>query len=88
MMSTRAVVGWLTLCSLTTAAWADWDPGDPFKMHFPQLPDLTVDGLDVMAGPALHPLIPPGGPFERFLADDWQCTESGPVTGLHFLSVW
>jgi len=52
-------------------ARADWDPGDPFKMHFPQLPD--PNGWDILFV----------GPLNE-VADDWQCTASGPVTDLHF----
>lgn len=52
-------------------ASADWDPGDPFKMHFPQLPD--PNGWDILFV----------GPLNE-VADDWQCTETGPVTDLHF----
>jgi hypothetical protein len=61
-----------TICILLTSspALADWAVGDSFKMHFPQLPD--PNGLDVN--------------FERprMLADDWLCTETGPVSDIHF----
>src|SRR5262245_31500720 len=61
-----------TICVLLTSspALADWAVGDSFKMHFPQLPD--PNGLDVS--------------FERprMLADDWLCTETGPVSDIHF----
>ena len=54
----------------SSPALADWVVGDPYKMHFPQLPD--PNGLDVS--------------FEkpRMLADDWLCTETGPVRDIHF----
>ncbi|MCK4626866.1 MAG: hypothetical protein KAV00_16260, partial [Phycisphaerae bacterium] len=63
-------------------AAADWDPGDPYKMHWPQLPDLEY-GLDVLAGP----MSPYGGMdvYEKFLADDFLCTHTGPITEIH---VW
>lgn len=51
-----------------------WRPGDPYKMHFPQLPDET--GWDVMD------MMPFG------LADDWMCTETGPVSDIHFWGSW
>ena len=54
-------------------ATADWDLGDPHKMHYPQLPD--TNGLDVSA-------------WNTILADDWTCTQSGPVTGIHFWISW
>jgi len=64
----------LAVLAVVTAAAgiarADWFPGDPYKMHFPQLPDL--DGYDVN--------------FEmpKVLADDWLCTQTGPVDDIHF----
>ena len=63
----------------TTIVLADWDPGDPHKMHFPQLPDLET-GLDVLAGPYATAS---GGIIEKFLADDFLCTKTGPITGIH-----
>ena len=49
------------------------------KMHFPQLPD--EDGWDVYATAGLqHPQI--------CLADDWNCSETGPVTDIHFWGSW
>jgi len=57
---------------LTTIA--DWDPGDGYKMHFPQLPD--PNGWDI------HATVP----IE--LADDWQCTETGYVQDIHFWGSW
>ena len=55
-------------------ARADWDPGDPDKMHYPQLPDPT--GWDVLAS------------YPKVLADDWQCTGTGPVSGIHLWGSW
>lgn len=60
---------------------ADWNPGDPYKMHYPQLPDLTPHGLDVLAGPSSATT--PAQVHEKFLADDWLCTSTGPVTDIH-----
>jgi hypothetical protein len=57
------------LCGLT--ARGDWDVGDPFKMHYPQLPD--PNGWDIFFL---------GESFE--VADDWLCTATGPVEDLHF----
>jgi hypothetical protein len=50
------------------------EPIGDIKMDYPQLPDL--EGWDVLA---TSPLI---------LADDWLCTETGPVTDLHFWGSW
>jgi hypothetical protein len=52
----------------------EWNPGNPYKMHYPQLPDTM--GWDVMASTIL------------MLADDWLCTESGFVTDIHFWGSW
>jgi hypothetical protein len=70
--------------------WTDLDPavdmafyltGEPagppwpnHKMHFPQLPDLI--GWDVNAV------------FPKTLADDWQCSQTGPVEDIHFWGSW
>ncbi len=44
------------------------------KMHFPQLPDLI--GWDVNATDP------------KTLADDWQCSRTGPVEDIHFWGSW
>jgi len=49
---------------------ADWDPGDDYKMHYPQLPD--PNGWDVSGA----------------VMDDFQCTQSGPITDVHFWVSW
>lgn len=54
---------------------AHWDPGDPYKMHHPQLPDPNGWDLDF-------------GAEVPQLADDWQCTESGWVDDFHFWVSW
>ncbi len=58
------------LMFLAAPATADWDPGDGHKMHFPQMPDPT--GWDVNFTGL------------RLLADDWLCTQTGPVSDIHF----
>lgn len=63
-------------------AFGDWDEGDTHKMHWPQLPDLNTTGMDVLAGPLsadpVNQLY-----YEIFLADDFQCSADGPITGIH-----
>ena len=54
-------------------AWADWDPGDGHKMHFPQLPD--PDGWDVCL-------------IDQWIADDFTCGETGLITDIHFWTSW
>ncbi|HUT30560.1 MAG TPA: GEVED domain-containing protein [Sedimentisphaerales bacterium] len=55
------------------AAMGDWDEGDSYKMHYPQLP--KEGGWDVAFN-------------QGRLADDWGCTETGPVTDIHFWVSW
>ena len=59
---------------VATPAVADWFPGEPHKMHYPQLPDPF--GWDVNAT------------YPKVLADDWQCSETGPVTDIHVWGSW
>ncbi|MCB9854638.1 MAG: hypothetical protein H6818_03040 [Phycisphaerales bacterium] len=63
-------------CFLLTTfktASADWNPGDNFKMHFPQLPD--PEGWDICL-------------VDQWIADDFECTESGPINDIHFWISW
>jgi hypothetical protein len=61
---------------------ADWDPiyssdGTTIinhKMHYPQMPDPF--GWDVNAS------------YPKVLADDWRCSETGPVSDIHFWGSW
>ena len=69
-----------------TPALADWMPepiDDPqnHKMHYPQMPD--PNGWDV---PFWTPMPDgtTGSIWDNELADDWQCTESGRVSDVHF----
>ncbi len=51
-----------------------WQPGDDYKMHFPQLPD--PEGWDINATtPAI-------------MGDDWMCSETGWVKDIHFWGSW
>jgi len=54
----------------TVDCGCDWQLGDPHKMHWPQLPDLSPTGLDVDI-------------FWTRLADDFLCTETGPIKDIH-----
>ncbi len=57
-------------------AFGDWDEGDSHKMHYPQLP--KEGGWDV-AMPSQWPMR---------LADDWQCSQTGSVSDIHFWVSW
>jgi len=54
---------------LSGAAQADWNPGDPHKMHYPQLPDPYGWDVSVMT--------------PNKIADDFLCTQSGLITDVH-----
>jgi len=77
---------WAALTLVAAPTHADWDPGDPFKMHFPQLPDLSPQGMDVLAGLSVGPTQPM--PALKMLADDFLCTQSGPITDIHIWGSW
>lgn len=78
MSSPRNTVYAFALASIVMlvsgSALADWDPGDTHKMHFPQMPDPT--GWDVMASDPIG------------VADDWKCSETGPVNDIHIWGSW
>ena len=48
-----------------------WGWRDGYKMHWPQLPDKDETGVDVDL-------------YGSSLADDFQCTQSGEIAGIHF----
>ena len=54
----EGIVCALILCT-GSIALGDWDPGDPCKMHSPQLPDSI--GCDVCLNC-------------QYIADDFQCS--------------
>ena len=54
------------------SALADWNEGDPHKMHYPQLPKVD-GGWDVMSS------------YYVLLADDFECTQTGYINDIH---VW
>jgi len=61
------------LAFVAAPAVADWDVGDPYKMHYPQLPDPTGWDVDITQG---------------FVGDDFLCMQSGPITDIHFWASW
>ena len=65
---------------LAMPALADWDPSDGHKMHWPQMPD--ENGWDVNIT-YFQP-----EPPHRVVADDWECSQTGPVTDIHFWGSW
>lgn len=85
---------WNLLCAsavgagLAAVAWADWNPGDPYKMERPMLPDETQSGRDVAASYVPNPLEPSQPFFNKIIADDWRCSETGPITDIHIWGSW
>ena len=59
---------------LAGTALADWDESMGHKMHYPQLPDPF--GWDI------------NGTHPKLLADDWRCSETGPVNDVHLWGSW
>lgn len=57
--------------TITTTTVGDWVPADGHKMHWPQTPDLTATGVAVDM------------PLMRLRADDFRCSETGYITGIH-----
>ena len=61
--------------SLAIPAAADWNLEDPAK--WVQLPDLAPTGMDVNTSFPYY-----------ILADDFLCTETGPITDIHIWGSW
>ena len=72
-LAATLAVAVLAVVTVATAAKADWDEGDPYKMHYPQLPDVNGWDIDMQ---------------EYRLADDFLCTQTGPITDVHFWCSW
>jgi hypothetical protein len=70
---TFSIVSVLVLLVSSTLVYADWSPGDDYKMHSPQLPNPA--GYDVCL-------------VHQPLADDFQCSESGFIRDIHFWVSW
>jgi PEP-CTERM motif len=66
----RAAILVVAAMVLASPVLGDWNEGDPHKMHDPQLPDVSLTGIDVDNSILT-------------LADDFLCTESGPITDVH-----
>jgi hypothetical protein len=64
----------LAVLAFAVTAFADWDPGMPAK--WVQLPQFDEWGVDVNAT------------YPHVLADDFLCTEEGPITDIHIWGSW
>jgi len=65
--------GFLFLISSLQPCMGHWSQGDGHKMHYPQRPDSN--GWDVCLR-------------NMAVADDFMCTQTGPITGIHFWISW
>jgi hypothetical protein len=72
-ISTISIVPVLVLLVSSTLTLADWSPGDDYKMHSPQLPN--PNGWDICL-------------IHQPIADDFKCSQSGPITDIHFWVSW
>jgi hypothetical protein len=89
---TNVVISLGLMLGLGAPALADWVPNqdDPrmatnHKMHWPQMPD--PNGWDVSFYSSLMLQDPFGGSYLASAwpsGDDWRCSGTGPVTGIHF----
>jgi len=73
-------MSFVLLMVLAPMARADWVSGMPAK--WVQMPDLSPNGMDVNAtynGPF---------PYVKVLADDFLCTQTGPITDVHIWGSW
>jgi len=77
-MNMKTILGVLVALAviLPGPARADWDTGNPYKMHYPQLPNQTSLGLDVLDTDPVN------------LGDDFLCTKSGPISDIHIWASW
>jgi hypothetical protein len=75
MVSMGRAVAILILVALAAPASADWNPEDPYK--WVQYPDLSPMGMDVNTSAPYY-----------LLADDFQCTQQGPLTDIHIWGSW
>lgn len=73
MRNGTMVLALVAAACLAAPAGADWNEGDSHKMHYPQLPDPSGWDVDIT---------------RTFVADDWQCSETGPVDDIHFWVSW
>jgi hypothetical protein len=64
----------IVLSAWSAAALADWD--ETMAAKWVQFPDETVYGIDVNAS------------YGFILADDFECTEAGPIKDIHIWASW
>src|SRR3972149_785545 len=68
---------------------ADWDQSNPYT-KWVQLPDLN-NGMNVNATylyDITQPGSPPIYPWQKILAEDFPCWQTGPITDIHIWGSW
>ena len=73
------VVCALILLGIHSIALGDWDDGMPSKWL--QRPDLNTTGIDICVDDT-------GANGQRTIGDDFECIETGPITGVHLWGSW
>jgi hypothetical protein len=60
------------------------------SVKWTQMPELSLNGVDVMATWVNNPAPPPSylAPFNTIAADDFLCTQTGPVVGIRVWGSW
>ena len=84
-----AVVAMMAVVLLAVPAMADWDEAQPAK--WVQMPAVGPNdwGMNVLASTVWwedqfgNPI-----PVQKVLADDFECTETGPITDIHIWGSW
>jgi len=74
-MDTRVLTMVLLVVTTVIPAFGIWNPGDPNVMHFPQLPDISETGLDVLATPTA-------------LAEDFRSSQTALMTDIILWGGW
>jgi hypothetical protein len=63
----------LFLLMMDLQLFADWSPGDAYKMHSPQLPNAKGNDICLV---------------HQAVADDFKCSETGYIRDIHFWVSW
>ena len=78
----------IPLATLSSPVLADWDPtvpADAAAAKWIQFPNITNGGMDVLD--TIQPISPIPSQWKT-LADDFLCTQSGPITNAHIWGSW
>jgi hypothetical protein len=62
---------------------ADWPQNNTNVAKWFQFPDRSSAGYDILSG-----TLPGGNGLPIILADDFQCTQTGPITDIHIWASW